>query len=199
MDTRKILRRLYKDIDGHIDLGAKEQEKIRAAKSSAIYGEITPAAAEKLIEYINFKPKDVFYDLGSGVGKLIIHAAMLAKPKKLVGIELSTSRHAMARSVLKQAEKENLLKAKNVEFVCGDILKRNLDEATVIYTCSTAFPERFFNKVVNRIAELKPGTIFISLDEAKPNKRLQEIDVLRLDMTWKRRTPVYIYKVVKPD
>ena len=197
MDTRKNIRRLYKDIDGHIDLGQKEKEKIRIARSSAVYGEITPAAAEKLIEYINFKPKDVFYDLGSGVGKLIIQAALLGGPKKLVGIELSSSRHKMAQTVLKQAQEEKLLKAKNVEFICGDILKRSLDEATVIYTCSTAFPGPFFNKVVNRIAQLKPGTLFISLDEAKPNKRLEAVDVLRLDMTWKRRSPVYVYRVVK--
>ena len=123
---------------------------------------------------------------------------MLTKIKKIVGVELSTSRHKMAKSVLNQAKAEGLLKSNNIEFCCADILKRNLDEATIIYTCSTAFPERFFNKVVNKVSEAKAGTLFISLDEAKPNKRLKKLDVLRLDMTWKRRSAVYIYEVIDP-
>ena len=196
METRRAIRALYKEIDGYLQLGAAEEKRIRSSQSSSVYGEITPAAAEKLIEYMQLGPRDVFYDLGSGVGKLLIHTAMLCRPKRIVGLELSRSRHNMAKTALERAIKEKLLKTKNIEFVCADILKRNLSDATVVYTCSTAFPERFFNKLVKKISTLKAGTRFISLTEVdKLPKELSLIETLRLDMTWKRKSPVYIYQI----
>lgn len=189
---------LYDDDDGYGELSARDRQRIREARSSAVYGEITPAAAQTLIEYLDLGNKDVFYDLGSGVGRLIMHAAMESQAKRLVGVELSATRNKQAKKVFEKAKSNKMLKCKNVEFWCADIMRRRFDDATYVYTCSTAFPERFFNKLVNRLSILKSGVVFISLNEIE-NKKIKhfiEIDRLRLDMSWQKRSPVYVYQRV---
>ena len=62
-----------------------------------IYGEITPRGITALLSYLDLDQQDVFYDLGSGFGRMCIQVYLLAPMlHKSVGVELVCYRHEIA-------------------------------------------------------------------------------------------------------
>lgn len=58
------------------------------------YGEVTPEGMLPLFEEINFESgKDVFLDIGSGLGNLVFYASFVKRALKAYGIEILLSRH----------------------------------------------------------------------------------------------------------
>ena len=194
--SKKVLQTLSsiydEDNDGY-ELSRDDRKSVSQTGSSSTYGEITPKATSTLLDYLEIGRKDVLYDLGSGVGKFVMQTALSCPAKKVVGLELSKERHAIARQALKQAKKVTRLKTKEVAFRNADIMKAKLSDATIVYTCSTAFPTRFLNKLTRRLSHLKEDTLFVSLQELDDNPWFIPIDTLKLDMSWQKRTPVHVY------
>jgi len=193
-DPRKIIRRLYRGRDGFSVPRAAEQI-VDCVSSSGMYGEIMPTAAMKLIDYLGLSKSDNFYDLGSGVGKLVLSAAMASRAK-CVGIELVEPRWRIATEALAEARSLGVLRARTVEFRNEDFMTSDIADATVVYSCSIAFPLRFMKKLVERLAELKKGLIFVTLQDLDPNEWFEPQDVLYLDMSWRRRSGVYVYQLM---
>ena len=192
MNSRKIIKSLYEDIWA-FQIPRHDDLRVRSAKSSSLYGEITSGSLEKLIQYLRIKSDDVFYDLGSGVGKVVMQVALNSPVKKAIGIELSETRFNHAQDVRRQAIKQKLIAAARIKFRNADVLSTNLNNATIIYTCSTAFPERFMKPLGSKLAKLKSNPTIVTLQEL-PDCDLSLIDSLKLDMTWARRVPLYVYK-----
>ena len=192
-----VIRRLYRGLHGYYDLSVDEEHRILRARSSSMYGEIMPAATEALLAHLNLGPKDVLYDLGSGLGKFIIQAAMSHRLAKCVGIELAASRARIAREILRDVRSAGLLKTQNVTLEEGDFMQADLTDATVIYTCSTAFPATLLDRMVFRLSSLKKGLILASVRDLDDNPYFEQVDELRLDMSWKRRSRVYIYRLLR--
>ena len=193
-DPRKLIRQLYREVDV-FEIPREEELIVVGTKGSPVYGELTPAATGHLLNYLELGETDVFYDLGSGSGKVVLQAALTTPARKCVGIELAETRVAQARRVLAVARQRGLLKAKACGFRHEDILTTYLQDATVIYTCSTAFSHRFMNLVASRVAGLGRTLKFVTLQELDPDRRFIEEHTLRLDVSWTRRTPVYVYLV----
>lgn len=194
--SNRVIQALYGDGHGYFDLPEVEERHIRSTRSSSVYGEIMPAAAAQLLDYLDLRRDDVLYDLGSGVGKFVLQAAMSHPLRKAVGVELARSRCRMAQRVLRAARRQGQIKSRQVGFRCADILQTYLADATVIYTCSTAFPPSFMDRLTRRLATLREGVVVVSLQELGDNPWFDPLDVLRLDMSWKRRTPVHVYELV---
>jgi H3 lysine-79-specific histone-lysine N-methyltransferase len=57
--------------------------------SSETYGETSFDRLQMIIDELKPKDRDVFVDLGSGVGQLVAHMAGGSKVKKAVGIEIA--------------------------------------------------------------------------------------------------------------
>lgn len=55
--------------------------------SPEVYGETSFNFVQQMIDQIGFKDDDVFIDLGSGVGQVVLHVAAAAKCVKCIGIE----------------------------------------------------------------------------------------------------------------
>ncbi len=194
----RLIRKLYGKQDHGYDLNRGEAKKVRQSRSCATYGEIMPAATQHLLDYLQPGPRDVLMDLGSGAGKFIIQAAMTVKAKKMLGVELADSRCQIAREHLALAKTQKLLLTRNVDFVCGDILKTDIANATIIYTCSTAFPLRFMQHLTRHLASGKKGLRVASLQELPDNPWFDKVEHLFLDMSWRRKTKVHIYILSKP-
>lgn len=193
LNARRLIRQLYEDICGYT-ITREEDKAIRKARSLSTYGEITFASVRKIMKLFKVGKKDVVYDLGSGVGKMITQVGMTKKVKKAVGIELAQSRYEDAERVLTQVHHMGLLKTKNTKFLCGDILKTNLKDATLIYTCSTAFPCTFMDLLADKLSECKKGTKIVSLQPFDHMGKLQQIAKISLDMTWSRKVAVEVYE-----
>lgn len=189
------LRRLYRNVDG-FEINAGQERRIERTRGSATYGEIMPAASVQLIDALDLRSGDTFVDLGSGVGKLVLTAALRSKVGRAVGVELGRDRHRDALSVVRAAETEGLLSPGVVELRNQDILRTSLSGATVLYTCSTAFPYAFTERVAHRVGRLGRPVRFVTLQELDcdiPGFALTQ--VLRLDMSWARKRKVHVYAV----
>lgn len=198
-DPRTVLRRLYRDEDGYelhgYELDEADDARVRATNSSPTYGEIMPTATDRLIEHLALRDDDVFYDLGSGVGKVVLQVALRAPIRRVVGVELARSRHRIARRVLHQVRAMELLRAKECELRCADFMRAPLGDATVVYTCSTAFSTPFMHELAARLARLTTGLRWVSTQDVDENPWFRLEDVLRLDMSWRRKSKVHVYRL----
>lgn len=193
LSTRQKMNLFYKDIEG-FKIPTFDSKNVRKSKGSPVYGEINHQALNKLLDYLKLGPKDVFYDLGSGVGKVIIQTALTTRVKLAVGIELSGTRHDSAKQALDRAIEMHPMLKNRVRFLQKDLLTVDLKPATVIYTCSTAFSESFMNKLTKHLVRFTHPFRLISLQDLPEHPEINHVATLRLDMSWLRSTPVYIYQ-----
>ena len=195
-DPREVLRRLYGDEHGY-GLRPDEDAEVMATGSSSTYGEIMPTAAARLVELLRLGPGDAFFDLGSGIGKVVLQVAMSAAVDQCVGIELVPSRHRIARRMLARLRPTGLLRASTVSFRRADFMRARLGPATVVYTCSTAFSTPFMNELAARLARLRPGLRWVSTQDLDDNDWFRLEAIHRLDMSWRRRSKVHVYRLVR--
>lgn len=198
-DPRRTLRELYRGIDGW-EIPRAEARRVKSAKSSDTYGEIMPAATQKLFDYLDLGETDGFYDLGCGVGKVVLQAAIRFPLARCVGIELSSTRADLGRRVVNQARNDGLVRARQCSIRCRDFMLDPLAGATCIYTCSTAFPPALMRRLALKLADRRRPHRFVTLQDLDDHPSFALVDVLRLDVTWRRKAKVHVYQVnPRPD
>ena len=116
----------------------------------------TPQVIERMLELARVKSGDVIYDIGSGDGAIIIHAAKKYGVKG-VGIDIDADLVARARSNAHIEKVEHL-----VEFRAQDAFTVDMSPATVL----TLYMLPEFNAKLRPIMDrqLKPGTRVVSHD-----------------------------------
>ena len=197
-ETRDKLNEFYSDLSG-FGIPEKEVKFIKKNGGSATYGEITFDSAQELIDYLKITKDDVFYDLGSGVGKFCLHAYLATNVKKSCGIELSGTRYELAVKALNALGEEGLFDpSREITFLNEDIAKSDLSDATVIFMCATCYSDDLMNILAKKfVDEVGPGLRVISLREFKNQPRLKKVKTFKLPMTWSQGSPVHVY-VVQP-
>lgn len=193
LSERQIMNRIYKDICG-FEIPKPDEKTVKSSKGSPVYGEITLTSTGRLFEYLRLNNKDVLFDLGSGVGKLILYAGLFTPVKKAIGVELSHQRHNDSLEALKRAHDFNTRLKERCHFEKADFMGIDISRASVIYTCSTAFSVDFMRKLTARLGEFDHDFRLVSLQDLPNERHFQMVDILRLDMSWQRATPVYIYQ-----
>jgi len=193
LTLRQIMNRIYKDLGG-FEIPREDELAVRKSKGSPVYGEINLQALNILLDYLKLKEKDIFFDLGSGVGKVIMQTALRTPVGRALGVELSSARFEEAIVALKRATTFEPHITKRLKFINADLMTTDLSKATVIYTCSTAFSQAFMNKLTGRLAELTHPYRLVSLQELPETSAFKLLDTLKLDMSWTRKTPVHIYQ-----
>lgn len=102
-----------------------------------LYGEITREGVDSVIQ--NFKefqdPDTVFYDIGSGYGKMVLHVAVSCPIKKAVGVEYVSERCGYAKS---SASKFQYKSEEEPEFIEADAFNLDYSDATVVYIDNTS-------------------------------------------------------------
>ncbi len=195
IDTRTLVRQLYRGVDA-FEIPALEEMRVRASRGSPVYGELTPTGTAKMLEYLSLGSKDVLYDLGAGSGKVVVQTALTVPVRKSIGVELSRSRISAARRVVQAAKAKRLIRARACAFRCEDLLTTYLADATVIYTCSTAFSAAFLRRIAKRVAALDRQLRFLTLQElATLPPNFSEEATLLVPTTWERRVSLYVYRV----
>ena len=144
----EILKNIY-DISSAAKLYRNKTNFIKSLVGSGTYGELTQKGVDAVVSKFKkyFNSETVFYDLGSGLGKMVTHVGVQYGIKKSVGIEYSKERHECALYI-----KENYLgDYNNIEFICGDFNKVGFSDATVIYMDNTAYPDAISEKIYEGI------------------------------------------------
>lgn len=191
-DAVARLRRIYREIDGFA-ISREDERTVERSRSSATYGELMPTATVRLLEQLALTRRDVFYDLGAGVGKVVLLAAITTPVARAIGVELAPQRVARGQLALAAARAEALPGAKRATLIEADMLRCPLEDATVVYTCSTAFPSAFMRRLMRRLAQLPRLRMIVSLRDFDRHPGFELAATPRLDASWKRRTKIHIY------
>jgi hypothetical protein len=163
---------------------------------SVVYGELAPNGARKLLRWLRLEKADVFYDLGSGVGRLVLELGMTMALKKCAGIEVAGSRWSGSQSAAAAAKKNGWIKAKRLEFRKESFLDSDLSDATILYSCSTCFSARLMERLGRKIAGLNRGLIFVTFQMLpRPRRGFELVKKLTLDTSWRAQVTAHVYKV----
>jgi SAM-dependent methyltransferase len=193
-EAKDVLEKVYAGVSG-FGIPDHEVKFIKKAGGAPTYGEIKFESAQKLLDYFKLTEKDVFYDLGSGVGKFVLHAYLTTPVKKSCGIELSGTRYERAVQAFLQAKKMRLFDSRELIFLNQDIIRSDLKDATIIFMCATCYSDVLMDKIAEKLIEIGSTVRIATLREFKNQPRLKKIDTLKLPMTWSEASPVYIYVV----
>jgi hypothetical protein len=149
------------------------------------YGEITSLGARQLFHGMGMKAtlRDfetqssndiVFYDLGSGAGRLTVQSYLeLSRLVKAVGVELAPTRHSaavqawerlVASGEAKRVRRMGLRKNENkddkgcaqLEIHQGDLFSLNISDATHIYASSLCFTDGMMAKLAAKLSSEAP-------------------------------------------
>jgi len=107
-------------------------------------GEITPESFSFLLRSVQTGPRDVFYDLGSGTGLVVLQAALEFGVKRAVGFELNPQRHLLGCAALSVCPHQALAGKRDPGEVVlrhGTFFSFTFEDATVIYVSSLVFPK----------------------------------------------------------
>lgn len=194
---QKYIIDLYTDISGYIGYEIEEQDQPMQHLISLTYGEILYDGVNTIINNINITEKDVFYDLGSGIGKLVLQIFLNTPVKTSQGIEASLARHKVADNIFNKVvqqlpelfehkEGKRLLQSSQGNFLLHDIL-----DATIIFIDSVCFSEetlKNISKILNNCPHLKHVISSRALTIKLPlEKKLQ------LACSWQPTTECYLY------
>lgn len=149
-------------------------------KKGAPFVPLEPEVVEEVMKLAQVKKGDVFYDLGSGDGRLVIAAAL--RGAQAFGIETDTLRVFYSRLWLKA------LRLKNAEIIKDDIFKTDLSKATVV--SAYLLPETMEKLKEVFKNELKKGTRVVSVAFLIPG-----LKPVKISPRGTIYGPVYYYKI----
>ncbi|HBR70611.1 TPA: hypothetical protein DIC20_03155 [Candidatus Dependentiae bacterium] len=200
ISNEALIENLYKENSGFI-IPLEEDQLIRNAGGEPTYGEITYDGVHEILKRFKLNKKDCFYDLGCGIGKMVVQVYLTTPVKKSVGIELSKSRLETAHKAKKQLkEKKKIKKNRELIFEENDLLKTNIDDATAVYIASLCFSDDLMQKLSDKFSKLQKGLKIASLRNLPNAKNCFELkETAHLPMTWSTNCPVYFYELVNPE
>jgi SAM-dependent methyltransferase len=196
MKRSSNLSKLYNGLTGFgIDNNNYPDHKIT-------YGEVLPESIPVLYEIFSkyapltkiSQPYRNFYDIGCGVGKLIIGMASQHSFLKATGVEIVPERIISANTALQRIRDDSL--KKRIEFLCISMLDDSLNYSNACWIfisnlCITLETnDKLFVKLAN---ELKTGCIIVC-SKSHSNTNFEELNIVTLPMTWSNTSKVYVYK-----
>jgi hypothetical protein len=144
--------------------------------SHEVYGETNANLVAHIIESQRVTAEDTFFDLGSGIGQVVLQVAA-ATGCRALGIELMDNpaecAHAMLPAFEASLQKWGRALARPPSLIHGNFLECDeLKEATVIFINNFAFPVALSQQLGAHIAAIcKPGTRVLSYKDMIPTGR----------------------------
>jgi len=195
------VNRFYEGISGFAADGAgPDGRKLRPSRAR-VYGELTPVGTRKLIAATRLSADDVFVDLGSGVGKVVLQVALAVPGVRCIGIEIDGDRHASACKALRRAEACGALEPGRCVLLHGDMRRADLGTATVLFAHSTCFPAAMLGSVARRIAaqERKVTLVTTSKLSARAARLLAFAGSRACQLSWDRHHRIHLYRRLVAD
>lgn len=155
------------------------------------YGELTVSGVDTILKNINTNDK-IFYDLGSGIGNVVLNACKrFSSLKKCIGVEFSEERTEIANT---QLRKNKRLKEK-VEFIQGDLFNISLRNANIIYISNLCFSDAINRKIGEKLdQEINVGTIVFSSKDIYLSIQHTRREI-KVRQTWDKESTVFKYEI----
>lgn len=175
------------------------------------YGELTYEGATALGEILRLGRSDVFYDLGSGLGRAVLQAHAQWGVGVAVGVELSPERHRKAQRAktrFARAHRDDALVDfdRPVAFLNENILECDLSDATCAYLCCACMDAAFVESVVEALRAKARGLRKMVVVERLETKFGTDVDAVGLRLAGEHRVgqtwapegyPLYVYETTE--
>lgn len=179
----KLIQQLYADIDG---FEISHLEKKDHPDLNLTYGEIDLESFLALLSLVKPSPQQVFYDLGSGVGKTVMAAARTYKFKKSYGIETLKSLHQVA-----QHKKSLCATPGSIEFQHQNLLEASWPDADIIFINVASFVAHRWHELCEKLIQ-HPAPTIITCSKPLPKTHF-EIQATQVLCSW-GIVPAYIHR-----
>jgi SAM-dependent methyltransferase len=165
------------------------------------YGEVTEQGIHTLSEkFRSIAPQGRnFYDLGSGIGRLVVGLAILNPGLRAHGIEIVPDRARQATQAYQRIRHRGL--ANRVEFTQGSFLDPAVDykSASWVFISNLCLDEQTQRELVERLErQLQPGAAILCSKELHlgANSPLERVgDRFKVPMTWSADSLCSAYRV----
>ena len=188
--AQTLFNYLYGNIDGY-KVSTQARKNSELDTEQLLYGEIPFETWEKIVERANPKKNGVFFDLGSGTGRVVLQSYLLFNFKKCVGVELLEGLHNKALDVQKEFEKsiepQILAHAKDrqLSFLNANIFDINLGEADLILMNYPFKDKEIFLQIEEKfLRELKAGTKIVTTIRALKDKAFKSLGSQSFKFSW---------------
>ncbi|KAI0056768.1 DOT1-domain-containing protein [Artomyces pyxidatus] len=183
---RKVVLRLIEETYQRTVGPRTDELKRYEAFSSAVYGELMPSLVAAIVERTCLRPGMLLMDLGSGVGNVVLQAA-LQSGCNAFGVEVMKGPSALARDQRQQMIMRARMWGVNmgdVELEEGDMLESKrvnelMSKADVVLVNNKVFHEPLNEAIRPKFLDLKEGAIVVSLNPfvSSVNARVTERNV----------------------
>lgn len=154
---------------------------------SETYGEILSSGVNKLLSLITLSKDDVFVDLGSGLGKVVVQVFLQSDVKEARGLEIIPELHNQALLIKEQVQHalpEFFTHERTLNFSLDNFLIHPLMDASVLLIGSICFPPSMLfqiSKIINSMDTIH--TVF-SLRPLSHLKNLAFKRTVRVECSW---------------
>jgi len=168
------------------------------------YGEVTYGGMERLYEALELRNEDVFYDLGCGVGKLVLYVALRGAAQRSVGLEVGQRRFLLAenaRSSLEELEgKKSEAKPMTTEcrFQLADISRYRYLDPTVAVLTNLCMDMGVQSRTLNCLLRCPSFRRLVSITPL-PHTRLKLVRSVLVSCTWAKVSAWQVYDVLPPQ
>ena len=151
------------------------------------YGEILYPSVNTLISLLSLTEHDVFVDLGSGLGKIVLQVFLCSPVKEARGIEILPHLHNQALAVahkLREELPDFYAGERQLTFLSDDFLQTSLDGITVALICSQCYSQTMLHQLGTIIENTATIHTVLSLRPISNLQRLRLTKVVRIQCSW---------------
>jgi len=133
--------------------------------SADAYGEICSSSVVKLLDLVGARPGQRFYDLGSGLGKVVVLAWLLGL--NATGVELVHERWDAACAALDHARSTGMRfpdESNQLSFLHASFFDVDFSDADILFTNSLLFTEKMMHGLSLAVQRMKPGSKILTIN-----------------------------------
>ena len=180
-----VIKQLYNNSEAYV-LSRKACKKLGVKGNDFVYGEIEFLSFCAILQTVNPKQSDVFYDLGCGSGKAVLTAALCFKFSKVIGVELLPELYHLANRQLKKAREftHDFKSLDRIQFLNNDYLSCNFSEATILFINATCINKENWSELLEKIARLSIGSRIILTSKQIQDDKFKLLSSSKEQMSW---------------
>jgi riboflavin synthase len=171
---------------------ARERKLVDSTGGSATYGEALPEGVDALQALLELGPEDVLYDLGSGTGRVVLQLGLTSAAGRLVGVELSPTRHEHAQEAAAALRRRGVRTAP-MDFLCEDISSVDVSDGTYFYMCSTAYSASICRRVAERLSRAPRFRALVTSRALPAQPHLLKLGELPSAYSWNLAGKAFVY------
>jgi hypothetical protein len=198
VDADNLIKQIYQNINGfsisQSSQHRKQYKKDQESSDPFTYREIHPNTLIAILDNMEV-PKGCFYDLGSGVGKQVVIAAIYNKFTACIGVELLPELHQAAE--IAKYKSKYILSKRIYEKICfhnQDILDYEIAKPAVVFMYSTCFSNNMLQLLAVKLSCMPRGTKIISVTKKLLADNIKLNSSQQYEMSWGQAT-VHIQEV----